>query len=209
MKKISIFYGGGTPHKTGTEKNTDSAPLSGDALDDKIVQLYAAASEEGYSQQEIQKRLHEELEVATVTLTKSQIFVEGHPLERVTPSSRALYILVARHPEGVKKEKNPEGLPKDSFYKYLDEYKSILQELMRKREERQFFDASYEKRLCNKGNIDKCFDNYRGKLEEAITKVENSHKNLNLSSCKISGKKCWRITARVIDNVNIHSVPEQ
>lgn len=201
MKKVSVFYGGEMPSKAGPETKTTSAPLGGDPMDDKIAQLCAALSEEGYSKREIQKRLKEDPEVAEVTLTDSDIIINGIPLNgRLIPSVRAFYILVARHPEGIEKEKDPEGVLKDSFCKYLDEYKSIHDELKGIRKKKVLDKSRF--------NIDSRFPRYRDIVNDAITEVEEENGGLNLSSCKVVGTRCLRITAKVIDRVVLYKVPE-
>jgi len=201
MKKVSVFYGGGVPSKAGRETNTASAPLAGGPLDDKIAQLYAAASEDGFSNEEIQKRLKADPEIAEVTLTDSDLIINGIPLNgRLIPSVRAFYILVARHPEGIEKESDPKELVKDSFCKYLDEYKNIHDELTGIRK-KKVLDMS-------RFNIDSRFPRYRDIVNDTITEVEEENGGLNLSSCKVVGTRRLSISAKVIDRVGLHTVPE-
>lgn len=202
MKHLSIFYGGGIVpgSKEKPEEKTSSTPLNGGPLHDKIAQLYAAASEEGFSKEEIKKRLHEDPEVAEVTLTDSDISINGISLGRLNQSVRAFYILVARHPEGIEKEKDPNGLVKDSFGKYLDEYMSIQDEMIGIRGKKVLDKSEF--------NIDSRFPHYRNQVNNAITKVEEENGGLNLSSCKVYGTQCWKITAKVIDRVVLHTVSE-
>lgn len=201
MKRLSVLYGGGfAPDAKGEPKiKTSSAPLNGDPLDDIIARLYAEGTEKGYSKEEITMRLHKVPEVAEVTLIDSDIIINGIALSHLKPSVRAFYILVARHPEGIEKEKYPGGLLKDGFRKYLDEYESILNEL-KGACEKSVFDKS-------KFNIDSRFPHYRDKVNKTIKEVEDNNGGLNLSSCKVVGTRCMYISAKVIDLVGLHTVP--
>ena len=200
MKGTSIFYGGG-PAREESGVKTGSAPLCGDPLDDLRAQLMAKAEEAGFSKEEISQRLKEEPHVAEVVLSESGIKVGGHELERLNPSVRAFYILVARHPEGIVKEEDPESILKGSFQgRYLAEYEDILSKLKRIRKEKEFNGISFD--------LDARFPRYRDDVNKAIKTVEEAHEGLNLSSCKVVGTKCLKITARVIDMTAMQEIDE-
>ena len=201
MKKSTIlFRGESAPKESG--KKLESLPLCGDPLDDLRNQLIAKANELGFSNEEINRRLKEEPHLAEVILSESDITVDGYKLKRLNPSIRAFYILVARHPEGIEKEVDPQGRLNESFqHKYIKEYKDIFNKLERTRKEKE----------GSKGrsfDLDSRFPRYRNDVNKAITAIEEAHKKLNLSSCKIVGTKCWKITAKVIDLTLITTVPE-
>jgi hypothetical protein len=164
-------------------------------LDDLRAQLVAKAEEAGYSKEEIKRRLGKEPYLAEVVLTGSDITVDGYKLERLNPSVRAFYILVARHPEGIEKKEDPRL--KGSFQeRYEEEYKAIFNSL-----------ASIRKKRATI-SLDARFQRYRDDVNKAIKAVEEAHGNLDLSSCKVVGTKCWKISARVVDMTDMVEVPE-
>lgn len=200
MKGTSIFYGDG-PAREESGVKTGSAPLCGDPLDDLRAQLMAKAEEAGFSKEEISQRLKEEPHVAEVVLSESSIKVGGHELEHLNPSVRAFYILVARHPEGIVKEEDPESILKGSFRdRYLAEYKDILSKLERSRKAKKSNGIKFD--------LDSRFPHYRNDVNNAITAIEKANGDLDLSSCKVFGEKCLKITAKVVDLTAIFEVPE-
>lgn len=200
MKKTSIFYGGG-PVKDESDKKPGSAPLCGDPAGDLIVRMYAEASEEGIPKEMIDQRIKDGLHIANIVLSESDITVDGYKLEHLNPSVRAFYILVARHPEGIKRKVSPDPKKdKDSFDCYLGEYKEIFSKLLRTRKEKESKGISYD--------IDARFPHYRDAVNKAITAIEDAHKPLDLSSCKVPPTKCWKISANVVDLMAITVDPE-
>ena len=193
---VSLFHGGG-PAKDESGKKPGQAPLCGDPLDDLRAQLVAKAEEAGYSKEEIKRRLGKEPYLAEVVLTGSDITVDGYKLERLNSSVRAFYILVARHPEGIEKKEDPRGLLKGSFQeRYEEEYKAIFNSLTSIRKKRATI------------SLDARFQRYRDDVNKAIKSVEEAHGNLDLSSCKVVGTQCWKISARVVDLTDMTGVPE-
>lgn len=180
--KISPFYGGGFIQGK-SQKNSPTAPLQGDPIDDMIARTKAEWKEKGVSEEELRKRWNEEPFAARVVITKNSITLEGHKMdEKLNPSVRAFYILICRHPEGITK-----GHFHDD---YLDEYQDIFYALERKHEEKE------EKMTFE---LDKRAPRYRDDIRKAIEEIEKQT-GLNLSSCKIYGKLKWKITTKYIDD---------
>ena len=179
-KKISIFYGGGTLEKEKIFSGEGSCPLCGDPLDHLIAEFQARASEQGYSSEEIVKRLNTSNPMPRIELSTQEIRIEGHLLEKLKPSIRAFYILLCIHPEGIE-------VGKDSLHEnYLDEYQDIYYAMARSRKIKSSNGISFE--------LDEMAQRYRTCIKEAIERLEEDT-GLDLSKCCICGRRRWFIPA--------------
>ncbi len=171
--KHSIFYGGAWPSgaSKGSSNGDKSVPFSGDPLDDLLASVQVSAEQMGYSEQEFNQRL-EDYNIVRIRVEGTRIMLGQYVLDELDPACKAFYILLVRHPEGLKL--------KDLQSDYLEEYLSIKETVGRKRaESRKQKDATVD--LAKQG------PKYRIKINQAITKLETENGDVNLSSCKIDG----------------------
>lgn len=170
--KHSIFYGGAWPSgaSKGSSNGDKSVPFSGDPLDDTIASALIRAEQLGYSEEEFNQRLENYKDVKIV-VDGTRIMLGQYELEDLDPSCKAFYILMVRHPEGLRL--------KDLQSDYLEEYLSIKETVRRKRAKSKKQHASVD--LAEQG------PKYRIKINDAITKLEEENGEVDLSSCKIEG----------------------
>ena len=175
---ISPFYGGGL----SLGQTETGCPLQGDPIDDLIARTKAEMEDQGYSFKEVQERINKEPYNARIVITKDAITLDGFPLEKLTPSERAFYILVCSHPEGLEVGKFHD--------EHIDDYQDIFWKLNRKRKEKEKHGVSFE--------LDRRASHYKDSIKKAIEKIEQEHPGVNLSSCKIYGEKKWRIQTKLV-----------
>ena len=179
-KSISMFYGGGAPEKGMSFSGEGNCPLCGDPLDHLIMDLQVRASEQGYSREEIVKRINASGPMPRIVLSADEIRIEGHLLEGLKPSLRAFYILFCNHPEGLE-------VGKDRLHENcLDEYQDIYYKLARNREAKSSNGITFE--------LDKRAHHYRNSIKDAIQRLED-RTGLDLSKCCIHGRRRWLIPA--------------
>ena len=171
--KHSIFYGGAWPSgaSKGSSNGDKSVPFSGDPLDDTIASALIRAEQLGYSEEEFNQRLENYKDVKIV-VDGTRIMLGQYELEDLDPSCKAFYILMVRHPEGLRL--------KDLQSDYLEEYLSIKEAVRRKR-------AKSKKQQHASVDLAEQGPKYRIKINDAITKLEEENGEVDLSSCKIEG----------------------
>lgn len=191
VRRVSMFYGGGyyddEEQTSATTKPAEDnfskegwCPLCGDPLGDRIAEARILAAEDGYSAEEFGEKVQRGAEVHLICFNKKEIRIDGNVLEGLTPSLRAFYILLLRHPE---------GLTPNRLEEYDDEYRGIYLSLEGKRKQRK---DRYGKPLEPSFQLDRRAFRYRDDIHKALDNLEK-RTGMDLSGYKIFGKGRWRI----------------
>lgn len=184
-----MFYGGGyyddeeqtsaaAKPAVDTFSKEGSCPLCGDPVDDKIVEARLVARKLGVSRDEFVKKVNSEPNHPNIAFDETTITVDGYPLTGLPMAERAFYILLYRHPVGIK--------PGTLNSEHLGEYQEIYNSLKGQRRKKIQNGISFD--------LDKRAAHYKNTINRTISKIENDE-NVTFSLAKVYLINIWSIPA--------------
>ncbi len=192
-KRISIFYGGGSPKDDSNQEGTNSCPFQGDPLSATLASFKAHWEDLGGNIDDLGERIRDLTTIRNRILLKDEgITINGkYPLKDLKPSETAFYALVATHKE---------GLEVGRFHElYLDDYQDLFYSLKRKRKVKNKHGITFE--------LDRRAQSYKTAINSIIEAIEDRY-GVQLPDCYIAGKTRWRLGAEVTNLMGTNSLKE-